>query len=307
MADKLMGSLPANSKWTVGKTREALDPEREKMLESLEALKTGGNDYKKAIKESNKQQVADSLAKSKVERDPSKNFEEEKAKAVANIEEGEKKAHGDENLEPEKNPLVNKEFAKKEEPTEEQTPESQTAEVMQEAKSDPESRWKMKSIMQAYFDGDIDRSTRNFMLADTVANFARNMGKDISNVGAAFTGGAIDNERGTSMWDARNQEMAKSAIESEKADIQGSREQRANDAAQLQIQAQKLQNMSLADRRVIAERIKAMAAKMPSDTAQVAVLMKAASVLTQPQMSWQELAGMQGAELLGGLLGGLGL
>ena len=186
-------------------------------------------------------------------------------------------------------------------PQESVTPQATT----QEAKADPKTRWQMKGIMQAYYDGDIDRSTRNYLLANTVATFARNTGKDLANVAAAYTGGTVDNDRETSIWDARNQEMAKSAIESEKADVTNSREARNAAQQNLQIQAQRLQNMSLADRRVIAERIKAMAAKMPTDTAETGMLMKAASVLTNPQMSWQELAGMQGAEALGGILSSL--
>ena len=298
----LMGQLPADSKWTVGKTREALDPEREKMLEALtDNTKTGqakNESIKKAIKNSNKVQIAESNANVAVAKDPTKNFEEEKAKALANIEKGKGKAHAAENLEPGKNPLVTSDKKIERTPPSKGTQSS----PVEEAKQDPKARWKMKSILQAYYDGDIDKSTRNFMLADTVANFSRNIGKDISNVGAAFTGGTIDKERGTSMWDARNQEMAKSAIESEKANVANSREARNAAQQNLQIQAQRLQNMSLADRRVIADRIKAMAAKMPTDTAETAMLMKAASVLTNPQMSWQELAGIQGAEALSGLL-----
>lgn len=90
---------------------------------------------------------------------------------------------------------------------------------------DPEkeaAKYKIKSIMDAYYDGDIDKNTRNFMIADTIAKFLRNTGKDIANIGAQYTGGAIDNSREDSMWDARNQEMAKQGISAEAATVENS-------------------------------------------------------------------------------------
>lgn len=84
------------------------------------------------------------------------------------------------------------------------------------------AKYKVKSIMDAYYDGDIDKNTRNFMIADSIAKFLRNTGKDISNIGAQYTGGAIDNSREESMWDARNQEMAKQGISAEAATIENS-------------------------------------------------------------------------------------
>lgn len=84
------------------------------------------------------------------------------------------------------------------------------------------TKYKVKSIMDAYYDGDIDKNTRNFMIADSIAKFLRNTGKDISNIGAQYTGGAIDNSREDSMWDARNQEMAKQGISAEAATVENS-------------------------------------------------------------------------------------
>ena len=84
------------------------------------------------------------------------------------------------------------------------------------------AKYKVKSIMDAYYDGDIDKNTRNFMIADSIAKFLRNTGKDIANIGAQYTGGAIDNSREDSMWDARNQEMAKQGISAEAATIENS-------------------------------------------------------------------------------------
>lgn len=91
-----------------------------------------------------------------------------------------------------------------------------------EAASDPKSKYKMKSIQQAYYDGDIDKTTRDYMMIDTIAKFARNMGKDIGNVAAAYSGGTVNNDREGSVWDARNAEMLKQGISSEAAGVEGS-------------------------------------------------------------------------------------
>lgn len=94
-----------------------------------------------------------------------------------------------------------------------------------EAASDPNSKYKMKSIQQAYYDGDIDKTTRDYMMIDTIAKFARNMGKDIGNVAAAYSGGTVNNEREGSVWDARNAEMLKQGISSEAATVEDSDKQ----------------------------------------------------------------------------------
>lgn len=79
-----------------------------------------------------------------------------------------------------------------------------------------------KSILKAYYDGDIDKSTRDYMLADTIAKFARNTGKDIGNIGAQFSGGTIDNNKETSAWEGRNAEMLKQQTSAQASKIENS-------------------------------------------------------------------------------------
>ena len=113
------------------------------------------------------------------------------------------------------------------------------------ADKDPEkeaAKYKVKSIMDAYYDGDIDKNTRNFMVADTIAKFLRNTGKDIANIGAQYTGGAIDNSREESMWDARNQEMAKQGISAEAATVENSDKSIERQLQQNVIKSGKLSN-----------------------------------------------------------------
>ena len=141
-----------------------------------------------------------------------------------------------------------------------------TKNLMEQAKIDPTQRWKMKSIMEAYYDGSIDRSTRNYMLADSLSTFARNTGKDLANVAAAYTGGTVDNERDTSLWEARNAELAKSAIESEKAGVSGSREQREYDTWASNQLMRYFNNLSAQERFNMASQLDQYINNAPNDT-----------------------------------------
>ena len=80
----------------------------------------------------------------------------------------------------------------------------------------------VQSIMQAYYSGKIDKNTRDYMLADTIAKFARNTGRDIGNIGAQFTGGAINNNYETSEWDKRNSALAGNETTARMAEQEGS-------------------------------------------------------------------------------------
>jgi hypothetical protein len=88
------------------------------------------------------------------------------------------------------------------------------------AVSDPNG--KVRSIQEAYYGGGIDKSTRDYMMADAIAKFARNTGRDIGNIGAQFTGGTINNNYETPTWNDRNTELFKQQISSEAAGIKGS-------------------------------------------------------------------------------------
>ncbi len=99
---------------------------------------------------------------------------------------------------------------------------------------DPEQKYKMKSIQQAYYDGEIDKDTRDYLLIDTFSKFARNMGKDIGNIAAAYSGGTVNNDRETSQWDARNAAMAQSGINAEQNQLKGTsteQQYRGNEAS----------------------------------------------------------------------------
>ena len=81
---------------------------------------------------------------------------------------------------------------------------------------------KVRSIQEAYYDGGIDKSTRDYMMADAIAKFARNTGRDIGNIGAQFTGGTVNNSYETPAWNDRNTELFKQQTSSEAAGIKGS-------------------------------------------------------------------------------------
>lgn len=81
--------------------------------------------------------------------------------------------------------------------------------------------YKLRTIQDAYYSGDIDKNTRDYMLVDALSKFARNTGRDIGNIAAAYSGGTVNNEREGSLWDARNAEMMKQGISSEAATVEG--------------------------------------------------------------------------------------
>ena len=76
-----------------------------------------------------------------------------------------------------------------------------------------------RNIMDAYLTGQITKGERNYYLADAFANFAKELGRNANNVGAAFTGGAIDNSTNTSAWQDRqnvlNENASQAAAEQE--------------------------------------------------------------------------------------------
>ena len=96
-----------------------------------------------------------------------------------------------------------------------------------------------RNIMDAYLTGQISKGERNYYLADAFANFAKELGRNANNVGAAFTGGAIDNSTNTSAWQDRqntlNENAAQAAAEQEggPAARQAKSEELANTSAEL--------------------------------------------------------------------------
>lgn len=105
------------------------------------------------------------------------------------------------------------------------------------------SPYKLKSIMDAFNDGEIDKSTRDFLIVDTLSKFARSIGKDISNIGAAYTGGAIqDSTPEETLWGARNNEMAKQGISSEANKVAGSDREQNYRGKEANIKAAELGN-----------------------------------------------------------------
>lgn len=120
--------------------------------------------------------------------------------------------------------------------SEESKPEIKSEAKKPESKAEAkqESRYKIRSIMDAYNEGILDEKSRDYLIVDTLSKFARNMGKDISNIGAAYTGGSQNNEREDSIWSKRNEEMAGKAIGAEGNKL------RSEDNYDLDYQSQKL-------------------------------------------------------------------
>lgn len=100
----------------------------------------------------------------------------------------------------------------------------------------------VQSIMQAYYAGKIDKNTRDYMMADAIAKFARNTGRDIGNIGAQFTGGSINNNYETSEWDKRNSALAGNETTARMAEQEGSEANLKRQSDKLDIAAKGLSN-----------------------------------------------------------------
>ena len=87
------------------------------------------------------------------------------------------------------------------------------AEAKQEAKA--EGKYKLRSIMDAYNEGLLDENSRDYLIVDALSKFARNTGKDLGNLAAAYTGGSVNNDRESGIWEERNKAMAEKGIGAE--------------------------------------------------------------------------------------------
>lgn len=85
----------------------------------------------------------------------------------------------------------------------------------------------MMGIWDAFREGKIDKGTALYFTLDSIAKLARNTGKDLNNIAAAFTGGAINNEREDSLWSQRRNKMFENELASEVESQYGSPSWRA--------------------------------------------------------------------------------
>lgn len=170
---------------------------------------------------------------------------------------------------------------------------------------DPKNRYKLKGIWDAYDNKEIDKDSRNYLAIDAIAKGLRGIGKDISNVGAAYTGGAIqDSTPEESLWQKRNEEMMKSGIESEKATVSGSREQRAYDQWAAEQMAREFNNLSAQERIKMANIVEKYAQKAPNDTVRVMYMNIANKMLSGGTVDEKDLA-ITGAGELWNFISGL--
>lgn len=105
-----------------------------------------------------------------------------------------------------------------------------------------------RSIWDAYYNGDIDKTTATYFTLDSIATLAKNLGRSIGNVGAQFTGGTIDTSEDVSKWQDRQNQLMQEEIEMEKEGLGGpaarkaEAENLANQGAALGNVSQEIQN-----------------------------------------------------------------
>lgn len=104
--------------------------------------------------------------------------------------------------------------------------------------------------------GEKGSGNRDYLIADAIATYLRNMGKDFNNIAAAYTGGTMNNEREESLLHQRTKQMAQAETEEQiLRDNPMSRLGQELTSAQIQNEAGKIANMNSRDQRMFARAI----------------------------------------------------
>ena len=122
------------------------------------------------------------------------------------------------------------------EPTDEEKEELQKFPAVQQAQSG------VRSIMDAYADGTIDKNTRDYLIVDSIATFAKNLGKGFQNIGAAYTGGATQDADEQSQWAQQQQADLEQQQQMKRESIAGSPEWRKAQAEMESLKGAQLTN-----------------------------------------------------------------
>ena len=92
-----------------------------------------------------------------------------------------------------------------------------------EQKAKNKYKYQSRSIWDAYYNGDFGepgseeaKNTRNYFIIDAVANFAKNLGRNVGNIGAQYSGGTIDNNEDVSKWSQVQDTLGKEELGVEK-------------------------------------------------------------------------------------------
>lgn len=131
---------------------------------------------------------------------------------------------------------------------------TEAAKEAAKAEAKAEGKYRLRSIMDAYNEGTLDKESRDYLIVDALSKFARNTGKDLGNLAAAYTGGSVNNDKESGIWEERNKAMAEKGIGAE------GNQYRAGDNYDLGYQSQEaaLESQRLANAK---ERIKMVPAK----------------------------------------------
>ena len=97
------------------------------------------------------------------------------------------------------------------------------------------------SIFDALHNGEIDPETAGYFTVDAIATLASNLGRGIGNIGAQFTGGTIDNNKDTSKWEQRQNELFNEEVQMEKEGLGGPAARQAK-SEELGLESQSIQN-----------------------------------------------------------------
>lgn len=112
--------------------------------------------------------------------------------------------------------------------------EPEKGDTPKETKAKNKYRNQSMSIWDAYYNGEFGdpdsdeaKRTRNYFIIDAIANFAKNTGRSIGNVGAQYSGGTIDEGQDTSQWENIRNTLGSEELQISREQLGGPAERRA--------------------------------------------------------------------------------
>lgn len=103
-----------------------------------------------------------------------------------------------------------------------------------EEKAKNKYKYQSMSIWDAYYNGEFGdpdsdeaKSTRNYFIVDAIANFAKNTGRSLGNIGAQYSGGTIDEGHDSSQWENIRNTLGSEELQVAKEQLGGPAERRA--------------------------------------------------------------------------------
>ena len=200
-----------------------------------------------------------------------------------------------------------------------ETTEAKANAVAQPSKNDTPVETKAKnkyrnqsmSIWDAYYNGEFGepgsdeaKATRNYFIVDAIANFAKNTGRSIGNIGAQYSGGTIDNGHDESKWEEIRNTLGGEELTVAKEQLGGPAERRATSEL-LQNKLSALSANRAATVNDLINEVKAAADSAPNETMKKSYLALAA-MLSGANMNGVSLGATAATGLIEDIMNAIG-